>query len=126
MVNCEEDLFCGVNVAKNEDPEEMDALEKKHTPVITAPDKVEKGEAFQVKVEVGKYKDHPNEHGHFIQEVELFSGDTFLGRATFCSEKANPVAVFEVKLEHEHPLVAYEHCNLHGTWVSFEKDIELV
>lgn len=125
MKNCEEDMFCGVNKSKTEDPKDMDSLEKKHTPVITAPEKVKKGEAFEVKVEVGKYKDHPNEHGHFIQEVELFSGRTFLARETFASARADPVALFKVRLDHGHPLVAYEHCNLHGTWRSFEKKVEV-
>lgn len=125
MKDCEEDMFCGVNVASTNNPDEMDALEKKHTPVITAPDKVKKNETFEVKVEVGKYKDHPNEHGHFIQEIELYSGDTFLGRAVLTSAKADPVVTFNVSLEHEHPLVAVEHCNLHGTWSSFPKKIEV-
>ncbi len=125
MKSCEEDIFCGVNRPENEDPEEMDVLEKKHTPVIKAPDTVEKGEQFEVEVEVGKYKDHPNEHGHFIQFIELYAGKTFLGRIDLTSEKTEPNVKFTVKLDHEHPIVAYEHCNLHGTWKSFEKNIKL-
>ncbi len=125
MKSCKKDLFCGVNRSENREPEKMDALEKKHTPVIDAPDSVSKGEKFKVKVEVGRYKEHPNEHDHFIQFLELYSGDTFLGRVDFTSENMYPFVEFTVKLNHEHPLVAYEHCNMHGTWKSFKKDIKL-
>ena len=116
MSKCEDDLFCGVNKAKNTNPEDMDDLEKKHTPVIKAPASVEPGEEFEVEVALGEYLDHPNEHNHFIQWVELYSGDTFLGRQEFASERANPVANFKVTLDHVHNLRAVAHCNLHGTW----------
>lgn len=125
MTSCEDDIFCGVNDAGHKDPEDMDALEKKHTPVITAPDKVAKGEQFEVEVEVGKYKDHPNEHGHFIQWIEFYSGETFIGRVDLTSERSDPTVSFRVRLDHGHPLVAFVHCNLHGTWASFEKEIEV-
>ena len=49
---CEGDLFCGVNKAT--DAKAMTDLEKKHTPVIEAPETVKKAECFWVAVEVGK------------------------------------------------------------------------
>lgn len=114
---CEEDLFCGINRAKSLNPEGMNDLEKKHTPVIeVSSGEIKGGEAFGVTVKVGEYLAHPNEHGHFIQWIELYSGDTFLGRVEFASERTNPQAVFIVKLDHLHPLKAVAHCNLHGTW----------
>jgi len=115
-LKCEQDLFCGINRPKSSKPEEMSDLEKKHTPVIEISGKPEKGEPFEVTVKVGEHLKHPNEHGHFIQWIELYSGDTFLGRADFASERTNPKAVFTVKLDHIHPLKALGHCNLHGTW----------
>jgi len=115
--SCEEDLFCGINLAKK--PEELSDLEKKHTPVITAPDKVKKGECFDVIVEVGKLMPHPNEPGHSIQLVELYSGHTYLGRMDFTAKTTCPKAVFCVSLEHAHgSLRAFERCNLHGVWES--------
>jgi len=121
MTKCEDDLFCGVNKAKTTNPDQMSDLERKHTPVIRAPDRVKDGEQFEVEVALGEYLDHPNEHNHFIQWVELFSGDTFLGRQEFASERANPVARFEVTLDHVHDLKAVAHCNLHGTWEGTKK-----
>lgn len=123
MTNCEDDLFCGVNRAETDKPEEMEALEKKHTPVIKAPEQVKSGKEFEVVVKLGEYKDHPNEHNHFIQWVELYSGDTFLGRQEFASARANPIANFRVELDHIRDLKAVAHCNLHGTWEN-ERELE--
>ncbi len=119
-MDCEEDLFCGLNYA-DKDPDEMDVLEKKHTPVIDVESLGE--DRYQVTVKVGEYKEHPNEHNHFIESIELYSGRTFLGRATFASARSDPVATFEVKLDHKHPFVAFERCNMHGTWRSEEVEL---
>ncbi len=114
---CKDDLFCGVNVPEQTDPESMSDLEKKHVPVVSAPDSVKKGECFEVVVEVGKYKEHPNEPGHFIGFVELYADHTYLGRQHFVHTVACPVAKFCIQLEHVHKeLRAFEWCNLHGTW----------
>ncbi len=121
MTECEDDLFCGVNYA-DKDPEDMDTLEKKHTPFLEV-QRTEDG-SYEVTVKVGVYKEHPNEHNHFIQEIELYSGRTFLGRAYFASGRTDPEATFVVNPEHKHPLVAFERCNLHGTWRSKEVELE--
>ncbi len=51
-IQCEHDLFCGVNTPK--DIDNMTDLEKKHLPVITAPKSVRKDERFEVMIEVGQ------------------------------------------------------------------------
>ncbi len=113
---CEDDLFCGVNTA-GDDPQAMTDLQKKHVPVISAPDSVEKGECFEVTIEVGKHLAHPNERGHYIQFVELYADDTYLGRVHFTPVTTCPVAKFCVQLDHVHDkLRAFEFCNLHGVW----------
>jgi superoxide reductase len=122
--SCEGDIFCGVNTVK--DKENMTDLEKKHTPVIDAPEKVNKGELFEVTVEVGRYMKHPNTLGHFIQWIELYSGNTFLGRAEFTPEFSDPKIKMVVMLKHGHPLIAVERCNLHGIWASEPKPIKVV
>ena len=112
---CEDDILCGVNLPKNN--ANLTDLEKKHLPVITAPDKVKKDEVFEVKIEVGKLLAHPNEVGHFIEWVELYSGDTFLGRVYYSGGVSYPVATFKVKLTHAcGPVKAWAKCNLHGLW----------
>ncbi len=116
-VECKDDLFCGVNMPQSDDPAAMSDLEKKHVPVITAPDTVNQGECFEVIVEVGKHMAHPNEPGHFINFVELYADHTYLGRQHFVHTTTCPVAKFCVNLQHMHKqLRAFEWCNLHGTW----------
>jgi superoxide reductase len=124
-MTCDEDLFCGLNKAKSGNVEEMTDLEKKHTPVIGAPAKVKKGEPFEVSVEVGKLLAHPNENGHFIEWIELFSGDTFLARINLEPRLTVPHVKFVVALDHSHALVAKERCNLHGVWESQPFAIEI-
>jgi len=114
---CEDDILCGVNEPK--DKSNLTDLEKKHIPVIEVPDKVKKDEPFEVKIEGGRLLAHPNEPGHFIEWVELYCGDTFLGHANFSGGAGFPQASFKVKLNHAHgPLKAWEKCNLHGLWES--------
>jgi superoxide reductase len=121
--DCADDVFCGVNIV--DDPSSAEDLHKKHLPVIEAPESVNKGECFEVTVEVGKLKEHPNEPGHFIEFVELYADDTYLARMDFTAKTTCPVMKTCVSLEHSHgKLRAYERCNLHGTW-EYEKDIEV-
>jgi superoxide reductase len=109
--------LCGVN--EPADKSDLQDLEKKHMPVIDAPDKVKKDEVFEVKITVGGIDgvDHPDEPGHFIEWLELYSGDTFLGRVSYSGGASLPYACFRVKLNHSHgPLKVWEKCNLHGLW----------
>jgi superoxide reductase len=120
---CEQDILCGVNVAK--DPKSLTELEQKHIPVISSPDKVKQDQTFDVTVEVGKLKTHPNEPAHFIEWVELYAGDTFLFRISLAGSLSQPRITLPVKLSHAHgPLKAWAKCNIHGLWEG-EKDIEV-
>lgn len=121
--SCEQDILCGVRLPK--DLNALSELEQKHLPVISAPQKVKKGEAFEVTIEVGKYKAHPNEPGHFIEWIELYSGDTLLFRVSLSGSLSQPRVIIPVKLTHAHgPLKARAKCNLHGLWEG-TKDIEV-
>lgn len=122
---CEQDVLCGVNLPK--DQKKLSDPEKKHLPVIEAPDNVKKDEDFEIDVCVGGIDGvkHPNEPGHFIEWVELYCGDTFLGRASYSGGTSYPVAKFKVKLSHAHgPLKAWSKCNLHGIWEGI-KDLKI-
>ena len=114
---CEEDVLCGVNEAK--DAAEATDLEKKHTPVIEAPDTVKKNEPFEVTIEAGKLLAHPNEPGHFIEWMELYCGDTFLFHLGLAGTVGYPKVSVPISLTHAHgPLRARVKCNLHGLWES--------
>ena len=115
MTKCEDDLLCGINMVKDED--HMTELEQKHYPVITAPTSVEKGQSFEVAIEVGKLMDHPNEPGHYIEFIELYADHTYLARMDFTAKTTNPVMKVNLCLDHIHSrLRAFARCNIHGLW----------
>jgi superoxide reductase len=114
-VKCEKNLLCGVNMVK--DPLNMTDLEKKHLPVITAPLSISRGECFEVMIEIGKYMEHPNEPGHFIEFIELYADETYLGKLELTAQTTCPTLKLPVALDHIHEsLRAFTRCNLHGTW----------
>ncbi|MBS3815257.1 MAG: class II SORL domain-containing protein [Hadesarchaea archaeon] len=122
--SCEDDIFCGVNKPSTSNPDKMSDLEKKHAVIIEAPDQVKSNEEFEVKVKVGEHMEHPNEPGHFIEWMELYSGETFLARMELTPKKTHYVMKTTIKLDHAHPLRAWAKCNLHGLWEG-EKEIEV-
>lgn len=114
-------LYVGVN--KPVDPRNLSDLEKKHIPVITAPQRVKSGEYLDVQVEVGSMVAHPNEYGHFILSIDLYAGEAFLARTDLTPVQTAAKVGFTVKIQHSaRELRAYCTCNLHGRWVG-QRDI---
>ena len=63
-----EELFQNINRVK--DPANMTGLEKKHAPVISAPEKVKAGEPFDVNVVIGEVL-HPMGPTHWIEYLQI-------------------------------------------------------
>lgn len=113
----ETSFFCQVNHPK--DSANLTDLEKKHLPVISAPDQLKAGEAAEVTVELGKLLAHPNEPGHFIEWIDLYANYVFLTRLSLTAVTTKPVLKAQVVIPHGLPkatLRAYARCNLHGVW----------
>lgn len=112
-----------INRAK--DPEELTSMEKKHLPVILeAPESVEKGKAFNVKIKVGGIDgvEHPNMLGHWINWVEIYAGEVPVAKALFSPIFSDGYEVtFRVALEETTTLKLKGYCNLHGIWEGDEK-----
>ena len=112
----EQDLFAGVNSPA--DAQNPTDLEKKHIPIITAPDSIKAGDCFDVTVEVGKLLAHPNEHAHYIEFVELYADSVYLARADLTAKTTCPTVKFCASLPGPiKELRAYGRCNLHGIWI---------
>lgn len=116
----DQSLFEGINRIK--DPAQKAPLEKSHTPVITAPQRVTAGEPFLVEVAVGEVL-HPMGPAHWIEYIELGIGNEPAGRIDFQPKGyLKPKAVFTVVLSSEAAstgkvtLLARQRCNLHGLW----------
>ena len=109
------DLFADVNKAA--DCSHMTDLEKKHTPVICAPDTVKPEECFEVVVEVGKLMAHPNEKDHFIEFIDLYAGNVYLAKLDLTAETTCPALKVGVALPKDlGPIRAFARCNMHGVW----------
>lgn len=107
---------------------------EKHVPVIEAPAKAVAGEAFVVKVSVGKEIPHPNTTEHHISWIALyflpdeakFPYDVARFEFNAHGESAagpnqgpvytQPVAEVSVKLNKSGTFYAVAMCNIHGLW----------
>ncbi|KAB3531155.1 class II SORL domain-containing protein [Alkaliphilus serpentinus] len=100
---------------------------EKHVPVIHAPEKVNSGEKFEVKISIGDAIGHPNSFEHYIAWFKLFfqpEGGKFpIELATFNfsahgegDNLTEPVGLTTVKLNTSGTLYAVSYCNIHGLW----------
>ena len=114
----EKGLFCGINRPK--DPDSLSEMEKKHIPVIDAPDKVKAGEPFKVTVTVGSIP-HVMEQAHHIQWIDIYAGGNFLAKVlltpVFTRAEAT-VTLVKGGAHRTSTLRAVERCNVHGAWES--------
>lgn len=100
-------------------PKDFEALcnfEQQHKPVIRTPEKIERGEVFELLVEVGNPSLHPNAAGHFIEWIEAYAGNTFLFRVNLSSALSQPRVSIPVRLGGSGTLRVWHKCNLHGIW----------
>jgi len=124
MMTLTPDLFAGVNAPL--DPANLTDLEKRHLPVITAPETVKAGEFFEVTVEVGRLLPHPSERAHFIHVIELYAGPVALASFLPTAVTTSPILKASVRLSKNlGPLRAREACNLHGIWEA-TKDVAVL
>ncbi len=116
----------GEEIKKPVDPENLTEGEKKHIPVIEAPETVIAGEPFEVIVTVGSIP-HVMEEKHYIEWIELYLQNKLIGRKELIpspGEKAR--AAFRIEAEDvcgncdEKSMItnlrALERCNVHGIW----------
>jgi len=120
----EKGLFCGIN--KPEDPANLSEMEKKHIPVIDAPEEVTAGEPFNVTINVGEIP-HVMENAHHIQWLDVSFGSNFYARVDLTPEFTSPTVTLSLirhgKGSHDRgTLRVTERCNIHGLWAA-EKEI---
>jgi superoxide reductase len=102
-------------VNKPADPENLTEGEKKHIPVIEAPEITIAGEPFEVTVTVGSIP-HVMEEKHFIDWVELYLHNKLVGRKELYPS-GERVAKVTFKVEADKALIAIaeiETCRVHG------------
>jgi len=114
----EKGFFCGIN--KPNEPAKLNDMEKKHIPVIDAPDLVNPGEPFKVTIKVGEIP-HVMEEAHHIQWIEIYFGENFCARVdltpVFTRPEITITLVRHGKGTHESGTMhVIERCNMHGLW----------
>ena len=135
-------------INKPADPANLTEGEKKHVPVIEAPEMVIAGRPFEVAVTVGSIP-HVMEEKHFIEWVELYLHNKLVGRKEL-DPSGEKVAKVIFKVEADEALIAIkeietcrvrgvnicgscgeksvianlravEKCNVHGIWEEYKK-----
>ncbi len=119
-----------------------DWKQEKHIPVIEVPEKIKKGEFFDVTVTVGKEVAHPNKTEHHISWIAVYflpKGGKFpyqIATAEFTAHGASTQgpdtsavythhrAVLSFKTDNPGTIYASSYCNIHGVWAN-SKDIEV-
>jgi superoxide reductase len=109
---------------------------EKHAPVIDVPDSIAAGEAFDVKVSLGKAVAHPNTTEHHISWISVYfqpEGAPVpyqVGHLEFSAHGESaagpnqgplytaPSAVISIKTDKPGTLQAVSFCNIHGLWES--------
>jgi superoxide reductase len=123
--------------------QQADWKKEKHVPVIEIPAEVKAGEAFDVKVSVGKEIAHPNTTEHHINWITIYfqaEGAKFpyqVGHYEFSAHGesvegpnqgpvfSQPVVSAALRINKPGTLFAVALCNIHGLWES-NQEIRLI
>jgi superoxide reductase len=88
----------------------------KHTPKITAPDKVKAGEWFDVTVEVGDEARHPSLVEHHVRSITIYKDDVEIARAYLHPVFSTPKVTFTIRLEQSAKIRAMEEPTHTAQW----------
>ena len=140
-----------IKINRPADPSNLTEMEKKHVPVIEAPDVVTADEPFEVTVKVGSIP-HVVEDEHYIEWIELYLDKELVERKELSPSDEEAVVTFTVTASEDiiasreimncrihgfgvcgecgtkstiTRLEAVESCNVHGLWDE-AKGIEIV
>ncbi len=102
----------------------------RHSPFIYCADTAKAGEPFEVKIQVGKEYEHPDDTDHYVSTITLFNRETKLAEATLFAgalggqgHKGKATVTFTIVLDRNAKLVAHAYCTKHGIWEGEPKEV---
>ena len=97
------------------------SFDPKHTPKIIAPEKVKRGEWFDVTVTVGAESDHPSLSEHFVRYIALYIDTAEIARVYLHPVYSFPKVTFTIALDEGGSLRAVEEPTHSGAWEASKK-----
>lgn len=97
------------------------SFDPKHTPKIIAPEKVKRGEWFDVTVSVGAESDHPSLSEHFVRYIALYIDSAEIARVYLHPVYSFPKVTFTIALDEGGSLRAVEEPTHSGPWEASKK-----
>jgi superoxide reductase len=97
------------------------SFDPKHTPKITAPDSIKRGQWFDVTVSVGAGDDHPSLGEHFVRYIALYINTAEIARVYLHPVYSFPKVTFTVALDEGGVLRAVEEPTHSGAWEASKK-----
>lgn len=97
------------------------SFDGKHTPKITAPDRVKRGEWFDVTITVGAESEHPSLSEHFVRYIALYIDTAEIARVYLHPIYSFPKVTFTIALDQGGSLRALEEPTHTAAWESSKK-----
>jgi superoxide reductase len=97
------------------------SVDGKHTPKITAPERVKRGEWFDVTITVGAESEHPSLSEHFVRYIALYINSAEIARAYLHPVYSFPKVTFTIALDQGGALRAVEEPTHTAGWEASKK-----
>jgi superoxide reductase len=97
------------------------SFDAKHTPKITAPDSVKRGQWFDVTVSIGAGGEHPSLSEHAIRYIALYINTAEISRIYFHPVYSYPKVTFTIALDEGGSLRAIAEPNHSAGWEAAKK-----
>jgi superoxide reductase len=97
------------------------SFDGKHTPKITAPDSVKRGQWFDVTISVGSEGEHPSLSEHFVRYIALYIDSAEIARVYLHPVYSFPKVTFTIALDQGGSLRALEEPTHSAAWEASKK-----
>ena len=92
------------------------SFDVKHTPKLTAPDSVKRGQWFEVRVEVGAGGEHPSLSEHHVRYIALYKDTAEIARVYLHPVFSAPKVTFTIALDEGGTLRALSEPTHSAAW----------